>query len=224
MSGGRIRAFLQYINSHLSVLGSKILIGPGVADEMPYNVFGYDPALQFIQHVKYKQEILTFVGTLISENTQNLDLRDVKNASKLLGMCSVKIPFGGAYQICCDILRVSVLRGFCLIRKVPHIPTCVGTGCHDDTKTWNAVEAKSSVLHACPKFRHSLGQLELHLDPDCYMEHSDCAERKFIGEVGKLEDRNDVIDWTGLVSLWLEERSRRELRSGAWVTARPTCR
>jgi len=64
--------------------------------------------------------------------------------------------------------------------------TCVGTECNDDVKTWNAVEAKSHALHARIRFRRLLGQLELHLDPDCYVEHSDCAERKFDGLVGKL--------------------------------------
>ena len=114
VSGGEIRALLRHVNSHLGILRSKDLLrycrlmGPGVAREMPYKVFGYDLALQFIQHVKYKQEVLTFVGTLISEGIENFVLRDVKNASKLLCMCSVKITFG-AYQICCDILRVDIL-------------------------------------------------------------------------------------------------------------------
>ena len=53
---------------------------------------------------------------------------------------------------------------------------CVGTGSHVDLKAWNRVEAKSHFLHVCVKFGRLLGQLEFHLDPDCYVEHRDREE------------------------------------------------
>jgi hypothetical protein len=64
VSGDKIRALSQHVNSHLGVLRPKDLsrycrlVGPCVAEETPYKVFGYGPSLKFIQHVKHKQEVL----------------------------------------------------------------------------------------------------------------------------------------------------------------------
>ena len=137
-------------------------------------------------------------------------LSDVRNAAKLLQPSTTRLMPFAAYQVCCDVLRVRELRIFCGISKIPPMLTCCGSGC--TLTTWQEVIVKSRELSRTNSYRRQHARLGLELCHEAYVEHSDCAERKFAcdiePEIPLLGSDEEVPNWEELVLAWERERSK----------------
>ena len=179
-------------------------IGPGLPTDHCYKVFGYGNALKPAVHAQYKGQLLEWVRKLGAENPPCFPLTDPRRAAALLCPGTGKnMPFT-AYQIVCDILRCASLRAFTRIDRIPPPLTCCGSGCL--CHSWEEITAKNARLKKDSRWRALVAKLGLSLaSTPQYIEHADCAERKF----GGMEDAivaGEVPDWSSLLDAWLERR------------------
>ena len=76
--------------------------------------------------------------------------------------------------------------------------------------------AKADAIHVDDKFRRLLATLGLRLSRYAYVEHSDCAERKFRndieGLIEEVEEARSYAAWDSLLQSWESKRDKNAYR------------
>jgi hypothetical protein len=82
--------------------------------------------------------------------------------------------------------------------------SCCGTGCI--LKDWSQIESKTRKLMLDDALSRQLGQLGLKLNYFAYVEHSDCAERKFYNDYEPLISNHRIVVWPSNLRAWFAAR------------------
>ena len=190
-------------------------MGPCPPSEQSYHVFGYGAALGSQWNADAMEAVLAGIPRVLGKGRAAFDLRDPAGEATLFlqqpgAPGCLRRPHFAAFQVVCDILRVGVLRAFCGISAMPSGFSICGSGC--SLGSWPEIRGKAQALWRDQRFRKGFSRLGLRLERTLYVEHSDCAERKWQSRRGHAAIENLDAE----LAQWLAHRPR-EAYAKAWA-------